>query len=136
MAARARDGLSQSAREEWTRLERGEKASPKEGARAVAAADDEEEALEAEVALDPSRDEETGLADRTEASVYYSPQRAWQEEEEEDVEDARGEASTYVDVLTDDEALLAESSVIEHEEARATFLSPIVEVVRPPSIHT
>ncbi|GAA5891619.1 hypothetical protein JCM8208_007343 [Rhodotorula glutinis] len=132
MAARARDGLSQSARDEWSRLERGEKASPKDGSRVEQdEEDDEEEEAEPEEREDgPEGAGEVG--DRTEASVYYSPQREWHDEREAAAA-PDAERSAYVDVEGDDEVFLAESSIVELEEARAAFLSPIVEVTEPES---
>ena len=134
MAARARDGLSQSARDEWSRLERGEKASPKEGARVEEEPEDEER--EEDDAAREEREEQDGreAGDRTEASVYYSPQREWHDEPEAAAAAMDAERSACVDVEAEDEAVLAESSIVElEEEARAAFLSPIVEVVRPSS---
>ncbi|GAA5990402.1 hypothetical protein JCM10908_007354 [Rhodotorula pacifica] len=108
MAARARDGLSQSAKEEWDRLERGEKASPKDEAGRGLARDSE--------AADESRLD-------GEQSVYWSPQKADASSEGFDEEGK----SVYVD------AEQAESSLVEIEGARAAFLSPIAEVTEPES---
>ncbi|GAA5933818.1 hypothetical protein JCM3775_000291 [Rhodotorula graminis] len=132
MAARARDGLSQSARDEWSRLERGEKASPKDGSR-VEAGEEEGEVSEVEQEELEEVREATGEAgDRTEASVYYSPQREWHDEREAAEADAG--RSAYVDDVVEHEAVLvAESSIVELEEVRAAFLSPIVEVTEPES---
>ncbi|BGP43240.1 hypothetical protein JCM10449v2_007268 [Rhodotorula kratochvilovae] len=139
MAARARDGLSQSAREEWSRLARGEKASPKEGG-AAPLEETEDEGKEEE-----EEEARGGAADRTDISVYYSPQKAWAGEEEEDEEGGRegDERSVLVDfpqegedgdvVGAEDDEVLAESSIVEHEALRAAFLSPIVEVTEPES---
>ncbi|BGP51442.1 hypothetical protein JCM10450v2_007384 [Rhodotorula kratochvilovae] len=135
MAARARDGLSQSAREEWNRLARGEKASPKEGG-AADAREDEDQTEEEEGQREKA-------ADRTEISVYYSPQKAWAGEEEEEEVREEVERSVFVDFPqegedgddagAEDDEVLAESSIVEHEALRAAFLSPIVDVTEPES---
>lgn len=104
MAARAKEGLSQSAKEEWERLERGEKASPKEGRGFVEVAAEADESLRRE----------------EEKSVYWSPQKA---ETTFDDGDDEGK-SVYVDAES------AESSLVEIDAARTAFLSPIAELVR------
>lgn len=104
MAARAKEGLSQSAKEEWERLERGEKASPKEGRGFVEVAAEADESLRRE----------------EEKSVYWSPQKA---ETTFDDGDDEGK-SVYVDAES------AESSLVEINAARTAFLSPIAELVR------
>ncbi|GAA6051436.1 hypothetical protein JCM3770_000519 [Rhodotorula araucariae] len=131
MAARARDGLSQSAREEWSRLERGEKASPKEGSAAR-----RDEAEEEEV-------QDLTATDSMEVSVYYSPQKAWAVEEDEvdsgEMADAQsgllhafpGEAIAAAEDVEGEQS--GDSSVVEHEGVRATFLSPVLEVSEPES---
>ncbi|GAA6006126.1 uncharacterized protein JCM10292_006558 [Rhodotorula paludigena] len=139
MAARARDGLSSSAREEWTRLERGEKASPKEGSHV------------AEVPIAGGADE-SGLD--IEQSVYWSPMKSFADEagvredqdEEEGVAELLVRRSAFVEVgqgspdnggirsvLHAEEELAGESSVIEHDDERRAFLSPITEVTEPES---
>lgn len=108
MAVRAKEGLSQSAKEEWERLERGEKASPKEGRGFVDAATEADDSLRRE----------------EDKSVYWSPQKS---ENTFDDGDDEGK-SVYVDAES------AESSLVETDEARTAFLSPIAEVVRALSL--
>lgn len=136
MAARARDGLSSSAREEWTRLERGEKASPKEGSHVT------------EVPIAGGADE-SGLD--IEQSVYWSPMKSFADEagvqedkDEEGVAELLVHRSAFVEVgqgspgnggirsvLRAEEEPAGESSVVEHDDGRRAFLSPITEVVSP-----
>ncbi|BGP58014.1 hypothetical protein JCM8202_001748 [Rhodotorula sphaerocarpa] len=109
MAARAREGLSRSAKEEWDRLERGEKASPKENSLVEAT---------------PSRPDSSGddcLA-AEEDSVYWSPQK----EEADGSAEAR---SIYIDAAEDD----GDASLVGVDGARAAYLSPIAEVTEPES---
>lgn len=107
MAARAREGLSQSAKEEWERLERGEKASPKESRGFD----------------DAAADADDSLRRQEEKSVYWSPQKA-----ETIFGDGDDEGkSVYVDAES------AESSLVEIDEARTAFLSPIAELTEPES---
>ncbi|GAA6036227.1 hypothetical protein JCM8097_006846 [Rhodosporidiobolus ruineniae] len=150
MALRASSGLSESARREYERLERGEKASPKELARARSAAN--EDAVPAAVpaavptpASTPAKggkrkveevegweEAEEGVAAEGEAemtmegeSVYYSPRKEEYEEDGIRFVGAGGE-----EVLNEEDA---EPSMIDHGMGRATFLSPIVEVSEPES---
>ncbi|KWU43830.1 hypothetical protein RHOSPDRAFT_34630 [Rhodotorula sp. JG-1b] len=107
MAARAREGLSQSAKEEWERLERGEKASPKENRGFVDALAEADDSIRRE----------------EEKSVYWLPQKA---ETTFDNGDDEGK-SVYVDAES------AESSLVEIDEVRTAFLSPIAELTEPES---
>ncbi|BGP27439.1 hypothetical protein Rt10032_c15g5419 [Rhodotorula toruloides] len=142
MSTRAQSGLSRSAGEEWARLERGEKESPKDRGSARAQEEGEE-------------DEDDGEGERSEYwSIVKSrmeeredneemEEEEEEEEEEDDVEGllkALGE-SRFVEVAREDERGIravdgaedAEDSVVEHVEARGVFLSPIVEVTEPES---
>ncbi|GAA5867666.1 hypothetical protein JCM8547_001336 [Rhodosporidiobolus lusitaniae] len=117
---------SRAAREEWERLERGEKGSPKEGLLSASSAGagvperDEQEGREEEEV----REEEEGM------SVYFSPRKEFEVEEEEEEEDPRLVGSEREYDEQDEDRL----SVVEHEMAgRGTFLSPIVEVSEPES---
>lgn len=122
MAARAREGLSQSAKEEWERLERGEKVSPKEQgseeARSGRQAGDGTEDVSALQQLDESFDGDG-------KSVYWSPQKTDTSFSEEDDGDSN---SVYVDAES------AEGSLVEVDDAPVAFLSPIAELVRVPGI--
>ncbi|BGP03253.1 hypothetical protein NBRC10513v2_006981 [Rhodotorula toruloides] len=137
MSTRASSGLSRSAGEEWARLERGEKESPKD--RTLSSSERENEAEEEE-------DGEEG-----ERSEYWSivksrlEEREEEEEEEQEEEDVEGLLrglgdSRFVEVAHEEGGIRAveragnaEDTVVEHAEARGVFLSPIVEVTEPES---
>ncbi|KAJ8291929.1 hypothetical protein OF846_004715 [Rhodotorula toruloides] len=144
MSTRASSGLSRSAGEEWARLERGEKESPKD--RTSSAEREEEDKIEQE--------EEEG--EEGERSEYWSivksrivdeeqEEREEEEEEQDEEEDVEGLLrglgdSRFVEVAREEGGIRAvesaedaEDSVIEHPEARGVFLSPIVEVTEPES---
>ncbi|GAA5877949.1 hypothetical protein JCM16303_002789 [Sporobolomyces ruberrimus] len=126
MASRAKLGGSQTAAQEWDRLEKGEKASPKESQNRSS------EVLEME-------QEQEG------ASVYYSPGRGEEEdeeefeEEEEEVERVLVQGGSFYEMASagaelDEERLEEEgedASVIDYGGLVRTFLSPIVELSEP-----
>jgi hypothetical protein len=110
MASRALLGGSQTAAEEWNRLERGEKASPKEQSREVEEAEG--------------------------TSVYYSPARGDEfEEEEDEVERVLIQGGSFYELAPADQILEEElleedgGSVVDYGGLVRTFLSPIVELV-------
>jgi len=110
MASRALLGGSQTAAEEWNRLERGEKASPKEHSREVEEAEG--------------------------TSVYYSPARGDDfEEEEDEVERVLIQGGSFYELAPADQIQEEElqeedeGSVVDYGGLVRTFLSPIVELV-------
>ncbi|BGP35146.1 hypothetical protein JCM10296v2_006976 [Rhodotorula toruloides] len=140
MSTRASSGLSRSAGEEWARLERGEKESPKD--RTSSSSERENEVEDAEEDAD-----EDGEGERSEywSIVKSRMEERGDEEEEQDEEEGvegllRGLGdSRFVEVAHErggiravERADDAEDSVIEHVE-RGVFLSPIVEVTEPES---
>ncbi|GAA5903326.1 uncharacterized protein JCM6883_002762 [Sporobolomyces salmoneus] len=119
MASRAKIGGSQTAAEEWDRLARGEKASPKEQSNQSIG--------------NITVDEVEGM------SVYYSPVRGEIEEEEEgeEVERVLVQGGSFYELAPayDDEVEVEENedSVVDYGGLVRTFLSPIVELSEPES---
>ncbi|GAA5872791.1 hypothetical protein JCM1840_004519 [Sporobolomyces johnsonii] len=145
MASRALLGGSQSAVDEWGRLEKGEKASPKE-------------ALSGSGGLGDSRGRKRGVEELEgegegdereggERSVYYSPAKEESSRVEEtgvglgaeevEVEALLRRGGSFVELevgeesVEDEEEL--EGSIIDHGMGRGAILSPIVEVSEPES---
>ncbi|GAA5933473.1 hypothetical protein JCM1841_001326 [Sporobolomyces salmonicolor] len=144
MASRALLGGSQSAVDEWGRLEKGEKASPKESLSGSGALGDSRgrkrgaEELEGEAEREEREGEET--------SVYYSPakEESRMEEsgarlgaEEAEVEALLRRGGSFVELEVEEDSVEdgeeLEGSIIDHGMGRGAILSPIVEVSEPES---
>ncbi|GAA5964174.1 hypothetical protein JCM3765_005367 [Sporobolomyces pararoseus] len=124
MASRAKLGGSQTAAEEWERLERGEKASPKDHQLRQSNEDDGEG-----------------------KSVYYLPQQGLEaeeefeqfEREEDEVERVLVQGGSFYELAPADEkeeeelVETQEGSVVDYGGLIKTFLSPIVELSEPES---